>query len=383
MKLGLLLCKMRHKRKRISGESTERSIRVYAYFMHRLYKIQLDRAQKEIYRAQETISIVDQQRHVAEKEAAKNRSKARQLNETLMIQAAREEAWRMGLQEGLNQGRNIALAAEPTEVPFTTANPPLDDDFYSEESRSIETQGQSQFPIRTQSPVSTHSRLARSPSIIIPLPPGSATQPNSPQPSTVRLPSTHASEIRPVSSSNVPDQIRPISVQNAPPSPRLPHSSFPIPDNLIPSLDSDNRIRIPAPFKFSRTPEPAPSAQLPTLFDASQEALPIPPPVQPSASQQHRRQGHRRNSSSGSSTLSALDIINEPFGGGLRTPMSAIPEVLSQYTGSPLPRSVDAEHDIQYQPSLVSLVFTEPYFSYWNFSARLLPSNNAKPQSCW
>src|SRR6266540_1477382 len=266
MKLGLLLCKMRHKRKRSAGESTERSIRVYAYFMHRLYKIQLDRAQKEIYRAQETISIVDQQRHVAEKEAAKNRSKARQLNETLMIQAAREEAWRMGLQEGLNQGRNIALAAEPTEVPFTTANPPLDDDFYSEESRSIETQGQSQFPIRTQSPVSTHSRLARSPSIIIPLPPGSATQPNSPQPSTVRLPSTHASEIRPVSSSNVPDQIRPISVQNAPPSPRLPRSSFPIPDNLIPSLDSDNRIRIPAPFKFSRTPEPAPSAQLPTLF---------------------------------------------------------------------------------------------------------------------
>ena len=89
--------------------------------MHRLYKIQLDRAQKEIYRAQETITIVEQQRHAAEKEAAKNRSKARQLNETLLVQAAREEAWRLGLQEGLNQGRNIALAAEPTEVP----TPPL------------------------------------------------------------------------------------------------------------------------------------------------------------------------------------------------------------------------------------------------------------------
>ena len=349
---------MLHKQKRISGDVSDPVCFLLIYvILHRLYKIQLDRAQKEIYRAQETITIVDQQRHVAEKEAAKNRSKARQLNETLLVQAAREEAWRLGLQEGLNQGRNIALAAEPTEVPYTTttANPLLDDASYSEESRSSVTQGgQSQFPIRTQSPVSSYSRGAEdhrsSPSIIIPLPAATATQPNSPQPSAGRPLSTHASE--------VPDQIRPISVHNAPPSPHLPRSNLPIPDNLIPSLDADNRIRIPAPFEFSRTPEPSPSIQLPRLSNASQEALPIPPPVQSSASQHHRRPGHRRNSSSGSSTLSALDIINDPFGGNLRTPMSAIPEVMSQYSGSPLPRSVDGEHDMRHHPSLVSFGFS-------------------------
>jgi len=126
MKLGLLLCKMLHKPKRISGKGRTLKrilfcVFIYFIFLHRLYKVQLDRAQKEIYRAQETITIVDQQRHAAEKEATKNRSKARQLNETSLVQAAREEAWRLGLQEGLNQGRNIALAAEPTEVP----TPPL------------------------------------------------------------------------------------------------------------------------------------------------------------------------------------------------------------------------------------------------------------------
>jgi len=334
----------------------------------------------EIYRAQETITLVDrdQQRHAAEKEAAKNRSKARQLNETLLAQAAREEAWRLGLQEGLNQGRNIALAAEPTDVLYTTANPPLDDACYSEESRSSVAQTQSQFPIRTQSPVSPHSRgpesrRARSPSIIILLPAGSATQPNSPQPSTGRPLSTHASD--------VPDQKRPISVHNV----GLPCSNLPI---SYPH-DSDNRLRIPAPFELSRTPEPAPSVRLPRLSNASQEALPIPPPVQSSASQPHRRPGHRRNSSSGSSTLSTLDIINEPFGGNLRTPMSAIPEVLSQCTGSPLPRSIDGEHDAA-STLPCEFWFSQAHFFFFmfllNFLARLYPSTataTAKLQSCW
>ena len=182
---------------------------LFILFYCRLYKIQLDRAQKEIYHP------AHHHQHAAEKEAAKNRSKARQLNETVLVQAAPEEAWRLGLQEGLNQGRNIALVAEPTEVPYTAANPPLDDTSYSEESRSSVVQTQSQFPIRTQSPVSPHSRgpesrRARSPSIIIPLPPGSTTQPNSAQPSAGRPPSTHASD--------VPDQIRPRSVHNVAPS---------------------------------------------------------------------------------------------------------------------------------------------------------------------
>jgi len=276
----------------------------------------------------------------------RRRSKARQLNETLLVQAAREEVWRLGSQEGLNQGRNIALAAEPTKVPYTTANPPLDDTSYSEESKSSVAQTQSQFPIRTQSPVSPHSRgpesrRARSPSIILPEAQHNLIHHN-------HLLDDHWAPMH--------DQIRPRSVHNVAPSPRLPRSNLPIPDNLIPSLVSDNRMRIPAPFEFPRTPDPAPSIQLPRLSDASQEALLIRPPVQSSASQHHRRPGHRRNSSS----LSALDIIDEQFGWNLRTPMSAIPEVLSQYTRSPLPRSIDGEHDMRHQLSLVGFSFHRP-----------------------
>jgi len=113
------------------------------------------------------------------------------------------------------------------------------------------------------------------------------------------------------------------------PTPRFSHDIVP-PDNLVPSLDA-YRIRIPPPHESLRTPEPAPPQQLSppsskrALSDGNQEPLPIPPRSQDS---QHQRY-HRRDSSPDSSVLSALDIINEPFGGAPQTPMSANPEVLS------------------------------------------------------
>lgn len=320
--------------------------RLLAKVTSRLYKIQLDHAQREIFRAQDAIAIVDRQRHSAEKEAAKNRSKARQLNETLLVQAAREEAWRVGLQEGLNRGRNIALA-EISDAPYGQVDNTLLDDGSSQESPDTERED---FPINVQSAASSvRSRAGHE----FRGAEGSNTRPISPPvvPSgPPSIPPSSRPQSRAQSMQNL-EQIRPISVQNVQPSPRLPSTALPIPDNFIPSLDSDNKIRIPPPFEFSRTPERQPSPQLPPEAERSVEALPIPPPEH--SSSQHRRLGHRRNSSSGSSTLSALDIINEPFGGGLRTPMSAIPEVSSQYTGSPLPHSVDGDFEMRHQPSFV------------------------------
>ncbi|KAF9528494.1 hypothetical protein CPB83DRAFT_854244 [Crepidotus variabilis] len=319
----------------------------------KLYKIQLDTAQREIYRAQDVIAIVDRQRHTAEKEAAKNRTKARQLNETLLVQAAREEAWRMGLKEGLDRGRNIALAEQlPSGLPHP---PPRDEDYSFEESGSSPEDEQQPGPFGNRSP-SLRSRAPseppmgelRSPSpepIPMNLPPIMSTPtPSAPlsMPPSSRPPSVHPSE-----------QIRPVSVRNITPTPQM-YNPNQIPDNFIPTLDADNRIRIPAPFEFSRTPEPTSSPPLP--LTESMEALPIPPPVQQQQQQQssgHRKGYHRRNSSSGSSSLSALDIVNEPFGVNLRSPMSIIPEVTSQTTGDSLQhRSMEADRSMRHQPSL-------------------------------
>ncbi len=55
---------------------------------------------------------------------------------------------------------------------------------------------------------------------------------------------------------------------------------------------------------------------------------------------------------SASTTLSQMDIITEPYYDAGRTPMSAIPEVLSQ-EGSPEARDAAS---VRYQPSLVSSI---------------------------
>lgn len=72
-----------------------------------MYKLQLENAQKEIFRAQEVLSTVEQQRHEAEEDAARSRSTARALKEEKLVQMAREEGRRMGMEEGMERGRDL------------------------------------------------------------------------------------------------------------------------------------------------------------------------------------------------------------------------------------------------------------------------------------
>lgn len=72
----------------------------------RLYKLQLDDAQKEILRAQDILGVIEAQRDDAEAAAADARSKARKLNEERLIELAREEGRRLGYEEGIRRGRN-------------------------------------------------------------------------------------------------------------------------------------------------------------------------------------------------------------------------------------------------------------------------------------
>ena len=255
------------------------------------------------------------------------------MNETLLVQAAREEAWRVGLQEGLNRGRNIALA-ELSEPSYGPGDNTLLDEESSQESPDTERED---FPINVQSAASSvrtrAARESRGAGPVLSIGPQSVPSASRPQ--------SMAQSVKNV------EPIRPVTVQTVIPTPRLASAALPIPDNFIPSLDADNRIRIPPPFEFSRTPERPSSTPLPPEAERSMEALPIPPPEH--SASLHRRSRHRRNSSSGSSTLSALDIINEPFGGNVRTPMSAIPEVSSQYTDSPH----RGDYGLHHQPSFV------------------------------
>ncbi|KJA29061.1 hypothetical protein HYPSUDRAFT_635892 [Hypholoma sublateritium FD-334 SS-4] len=155
----------------------------------------------------------------------------------------------------------------------------------------------------------------------------------SPGPSYSRAPSTHAPSIRAPSVSEGTGMRRPSSVLSFAPTPHHPTVAVP-PDNLIPTLDTDLRIRLPPPHEFmARTPERAPSPALPAGAASessvtSQEPLPV--PLRTAAPGRAGR--HRRGSSagSGSSTLSTLELFSNPYAAGMRTPMSAIEEVSSQ-----------------------------------------------------
>ncbi|KAF8967822.1 hypothetical protein BDZ97DRAFT_1916408 [Flammula alnicola] len=313
-------------------------------------RIQLDTAQREIYRAQDVIGIVDRQRHTAEKEAAKNRNKARQLNETLLIQAAREEAWRLGLQEGLDRGRDLAIrdGPMPPEEEEDQEDAVDEDEYSLDESRSSSPESDHpsyQQPPRPQSIApSQHSRRSRA-----------TTRPHpSPSPIPVPLPSNPLPFNPPTAppSLHPSENIRPISVRTITPAPRMPNVVVP-PDNLIPTLDADQRIRLPPPHEFTRTPE-RPVSALPAMSEtsnSSQEPLPIPPR---SYTPQQRRPRHRRNSSSGSnsSSLSQLDIVNNPYNPGLRSPMSIIQEVTSAGTASPNPLSENGQQSMRHRRSM-------------------------------
>jgi hypothetical protein len=77
-----------------------------------MYKVQLEQAQREIFRAQEMLTGLEARRHDAEEDAARARNVARKLQEERAVEAAREdgkqEGWREGLRRGMLLGRQEA-----------------------------------------------------------------------------------------------------------------------------------------------------------------------------------------------------------------------------------------------------------------------------------
>jgi hypothetical protein len=74
----------------------------------RMYKLQYENAQREIFKAQELIDQIEAERQDAEAAAARARSTARKLKEQNLIIMAREEGRQVGYEEGLATGRRMA-----------------------------------------------------------------------------------------------------------------------------------------------------------------------------------------------------------------------------------------------------------------------------------
>lgn len=308
----------------------------------KLYKTQLLLAQREVNRAQDVLQVVDRQRHQAEKEAAKTRSRFRQLNEDMLVHQAREEGRRMGIQEGLARGRDLVFQenralnsfAEDDSQDIEDIDEDYDLDSIDQSHSSISDTADDDVDFQSRPP-STFEHIRPStppPPLPIPMP---RQEPIPVPPSIVRSSPPRPLEIVP-----------PVSVRGVTPSPRRPNVPIP-PDNFIPHLDQDNILRMPPPFEFQRAATPE-RPQTPSVTGRdSDEPLMVPGPR--AISSQNRHYPRPSSPESNSTTISQFEMVNEPFLSALRTPMSVIPEVQSDQS-SPTPQ-MNGHRDLRHQHS--------------------------------
>ncbi|KAJ7100510.1 hypothetical protein C8R44DRAFT_353314 [Mycena epipterygia] len=238
-----------------------------------LYKLQLDVAQNEIFRAQKIVDGVDKARVEAEEQAAKDRTLARQLVSERAVWVAREEGRNEGFEEGLRQGRRLAFAAahqradeytddydevdeDPARYEASLRNsPPSNRQGWSSPSRSVRSVLPDAASYTPTLPV--HAASASN------APPTQSHQPAFPRPPSAPYPerSSSARSSRPLprapAHSPEPIDIRSYrSATRAPsraPSPSMSHRSVaPPPDGFIPTVGADSVIFLPPPHELSR-----------------------------------------------------------------------------------------------------------------------------------
>ncbi|KAL4074314.1 hypothetical protein V8B97DRAFT_1930774 [Scleroderma yunnanense] len=302
----------------------------------RLYKVALDSAQKEIFKAQDILREVEERRNEAEEEATRLRRKLRKMNEERMLEIAREEGRKQGLREGMVMGKDIGYLHGRNNGHFngqTTADRPMERYFTTPDETEVR---------RSRGDLGEESE-----------PPYTVTSTHFP-------PSNSAS----TSSSSSDGRGRPRSPNRDAPtastrtsmySPAKMLSEIP-PDGWIPEADSSLLIRLPPPHELTRPP-PTPGTRSPGLSNvsASPPLPPIPVPVHiqgsvrmvpeprsPSLPGSEISAGRRpprvRRRSSGdsmgsSTRTSELDLLNAPehftVRGNRSSGLSAIPEVAS------------------------------------------------------
>lgn len=282
---------------------------LFLTLLYRLYKMQLAASQREIYRAQDVVKIIDQQRQEAEKSAANARSSLRKMHDERTIQMAMEEGRQAGIIEGMHRAREYHL----------------------------------QQQLATQPPVSTAGQWTEGETTSVREDSGSESEDEETQP-----PSPVLTVTRSVARSDRSRQTMQTD-RSRQTAPRQMHPSNSIPpDNFIPSMGTDSVIHLPPPHELSMAP-PTPGTMAPST---------LPRPHDPSfavnvveqapsirSATTTRTGGHRRRRSSPSSnstTYSKFEIVNPSP--PKHSPMSAITEVNSPNPGPSTIHSFDQGH---------------------------------------
>ncbi|KIJ18957.1 hypothetical protein PAXINDRAFT_166874 [Paxillus involutus ATCC 200175] len=317
----------------------------------KLYKIALEQAQKEIFKAQNILQEVEGRRRDAEEEASKLRRKLRKINEEKMIEVAREEGRKQGVHEGLEMGKDIGYLHGRNKGYVNgrlTADRMVERYFSPPSQHEIRrSRGESDLPSESE-------------------PPYTATTTRFP-PSGDSAPSSSSSSSEREASSRAPTRVaQTASARTTMYSPAHPHIEIPH-DGFIPEADASMIIRLPPPHELIRPP-PTPDVRSPISSKSNSPSPRLPPvPVPgdvpvlmvpeprspgnplyepPSERQRHRIRRRSSGESIGSSTrTSELDLLNAPDHvanrGHRASGLSAIPEVTSlQEASTPSSRSL-------------------------------------------
>ncbi|KAI0677221.1 hypothetical protein C8Q78DRAFT_75262 [Trametes maxima] len=323
----------------------------------RLYKVQLDNAQREIQLGSDLLKDIEAQRDNAEAAAARARSTARKLKEEQLMMRAREEGrkegYREGLQRGIQQARGIMPDSQQFDVP-PAGLPPFDSALpLTEALDSLPMMNLPSPPRPAALPLSAFGMALRDTSappldngIHATVPQGSRFHEiiSSPGASTLRsAPSRHAAPARASGWTQAADSdeySRPVPIHNAPPSPQ--HMDYPIPpDGYIPAMGPDQIIPIPPPHELER--HPSMSSMRPSSASVVEDLPhgPLGTHSRDYAYPQHSRGSPRSlQGSLPSTTISQFDLVSSPQTAtrGLRdrkSGLSAIPEVSSSMEYSP------------------------------------------------
>ncbi|KAI6106983.1 hypothetical protein EDD16DRAFT_134681 [Pisolithus croceorrhizus] len=282
----------------------------------RLYKVALEEAQKEIFKAQNVLQQVEDQKREAEEEATKLRRKVRKMNEEKIIELAREEGRKQGLREGIQMGNDVGYLNGRNKG-YVTGRATTDrvmekyfaapDDKETHQLRGLDEAEPPYAATTTHFPTSNGSGSSSS----LPLPNKGGS-------------SRSRGRAAPASS----------SARTTLYSPAGMHAEIPF-DGWIPEADSSFLIRLPAPHELARPP-PTPTTGSPALSNRSPSPMspripvPVPaeqylhmvpeprPPTQPpSEIQADRRPPRARRRSSGDSLSSStrtseLDLLHAP-----------------------------------------------------------------------
>ena len=305
----------------------------------RLYKLQLENAQREITRAQELLDAVEAQRHEAEEAAARARSTARKLKEEKIVQVARDQGRTEGIKEGLERGKNLGYE-EGRADGYARGRAAAAKEFIQKgyvRRDGYVTPGTDDMNMRIIS--------SAPPTPPAESPPAREDPPLQPldSPRTQPPPSTTPPGPPPLTGSQPP------SIFNLPLSPQRNSIEYP-PDGYIPVVsDSDSRIRLPPPNELGPAPyvprnSPTPVHAQPIPDPARESpALMIPPPVDrndtysdtdsintPTGVRHRRPLRRRRSDDSASTTFSQFDLIGPPTTNSARGNYSGTrPNVLS------------------------------------------------------